>query len=254
MSGHREGSLNTKQSVLSTTHTSEIVPEKRRKPNWLLRGLVAVSCGVHLLALMHIAGIYQSRALTFIELTLKDISRPRMRTIPRPRPRPRTPIRPADSKELDVRPKVLSPPQPLKIEKVEKDFPDTLVEKVAIPGEITAGIGLEVTNWHPANGVDASAYANSKDYLEMVRLKIEGHKKYPPAAKLRRIEGRATVRFVIAQNGQATHLKIVGSSRNWVLDQAAISAVETASPFPRPPTHLFAAPIHTEITIVFELI
>jgi len=229
-------------------------PEKRRKPNWLLCGLVAVSCGIHLLAIAHVTGIYQSRTLTFIELTLKDVSTPRMRAIPRPRPRPRAPIRSTDIKKLDVRQRVIQAPKPVKVETVEKDFPDTLVEKIGIPAEITDGLGLEVAAWRPVSRIETIGYSNSKDYFEMVRLKIEGHKKYPLAAKLRHIEGRATIRFVIATDGQVEKLTLVGSSRNWALDQAAVKAVKEASPFPRPPAQLFSGPIHTEITIVFELI
>jgi len=228
-------------------------PEKRRKPNWLLRGLVAVSCGIHVLALVHISGIYQSRALTFIELTLKDVSTPRLRAIPRPRPRPRAPIGPADIK-VDVRQRVIQAPKPVKVETVDKDFPDTLVEKIDIPAEIADGLGLEVAAWRPVSRIETTGYSNSRDYFEMVRLKIEGHKKYPPAAKLRHIEGRTTIRFVITTDGQVEKLTLVGSSRNWALDQAAVKAVKDASPFPRPPAQLFSGPIHTEITIVFELI
>ena len=41
---------------------------------------------------------------------------------------------------------------------------------------------------------------DSWDYFEMTRLRIESHKKYPDTARIRRIEGRLTVRFIIGKD------------------------------------------------------
>jgi protein TonB len=87
----------------------------------------------------------------------------------------------------------------------------------------------------------------------MVRLRIERHKRYPRLAKIRQIEGRAKVRFVIDPHGKVQDVMIVKGSRHQRLDEAALNAIRMASPFPRPPRHLFSGPISLEITIVFEL-
>ena len=50
--------------------------ENRRKPNWLMRTMVTVSLGIHLVVLLHISGIYKSKTLSYIELTMHDISKP----------------------------------------------------------------------------------------------------------------------------------------------------------------------------------
>jgi len=73
----------------------------KTKPNWLLRGLVGVSLAIHLLILMHVSGIYRSNALSYIEMTLQNVSRPSARSIPRPRHRPKE-IKPEDVKRLKV--------------------------------------------------------------------------------------------------------------------------------------------------------
>ena len=40
-----------------------------------------------------------------------------------------------------------------------------------------------------------------QDYLEMVKVKIEGQKQYPEEARTRHIEGRVSVRFTITPEG-----------------------------------------------------
>lgn len=212
----------------------------KTKPNWLLRGLVGISLGIHLIIFMHIAGVYQSEALTYIELTLKDFSKPPSRNIPRPRFRPKTPKQPKDIKQLNIRKRIIPCSKAMKMDTVEKNLPDSLMESVSMP-------------IIPDNPVDMSDYVTSNDYFEMVRLRIESHKRYPNAAKRRQIEGQVTVRFAIEPDGRISSLKIVKSTRHRALDQAALSAVKEASPFPKPPKNLFKRSIPLEITIMFEL-
>jgi periplasmic protein TonB len=69
---------------------------------------------------------------------------------------------------------------------------------------------------------------------------------------MKRIEGRTTVSFIIGLDGSISGLAVVTGSRDKSLDEAAIKAVEKASPFPRPPLKLFSGSIPVEITIVFE--
>ena len=212
----------------------------KTKPNWLLRCLVGISLGIHLMIFMHISGVYHSEALTYIELTLKDFSKPPSRNIPRPRLLPKTPRRPKDIKRLTVRESVIPSLKDMKMDPLEKNLPDSLVESISTPDI-------------PDNLIDTSDQVTSNDYFEMVRLRIESHKRYPAAAKTRQIEGRVTIRFVIESDGSISSSKIVESARHRALDQAALSAVKDASPFPRPPRNLFNGPIPLEITIMFEL-
>jgi len=212
----------------------------KTKPNWLLRGLVSISLGIHLMIFMHIAGVYHSEALTYIELTLKDFSKPPSRNIPRPRLLPKTPRRPKDIKRLTVRERIIPSLKDMKMDPLEKNLPDSLVESISMPDI-------------PDNLTDTGDYVTSNDYFEIVRLRIESRKRYPSAAKTKQIEGRVTVRFVIETDGRISSSKVVESSRHRALDQAALSAVKDASPFPRPPKNLFKGPILLEITIMFEL-
>jgi protein TonB len=218
------------------------------KSNRLLHGLVGVSLAIHLLILMHVSGIYKSNALSYIELTMQSISKPSARSIPRPRHRPKE-IKPEDVKRLKLTRH--SPSfKPIKVEPVEKNLPDSLMEGIGMP-DILDTPGLNVANWNPGELTDSGdAEAN---YLEMVRLKIERHKKYPETAKARQIEGFVTVRFVITPQGDILDVEIIKSSRQKSLDKAALQAIHSAAPFPRPPQHLFKGEIPLELTIAFEL-
>ena len=215
------------------------------KPNWLLRSLLGVSLGIHLVIFMHIAGIYRSNALSFIEVTLQDMSKPSVRSIPRPRRRPKAP-QPMDVKRLKIRQRQIPSFKPMKIEPAEKDLPDSLVEGISTP-DVAATPGLNIADWSP-EGLETSS-----SYLEMVRLKIERHKEYPRMARTRQTEGSVTIRFVITPDGGVRAVEIAKTSRHMVLDEAALRAVGNAAPFPKPPRHSFKGEIPLELTIVFEL-
>jgi protein TonB len=217
----------------------------KRKPNWLFRGLVAISLGIHIFIFMHISGIYNSNALTYIELTLHNVSKLSPRSIPRPRHRPKAP-QPMDVKRLKITQRQIPSFKPIRIDPAEKGLPDSLMEGISMP-DIAAGSGLNIADWSPGE------LDTSYSYLEMVRLKIERHKSYPDTAKVRQIEGSVTIRFIITPEGGVRAVELVKPSRHLFLDTAALNAVKDAAPFPKPPRHLFKGEIPLELTIVFEL-
>ena len=212
----------------------------KRQPNWLLRCLVGVSLGIHLVIFMHVAGIYTSNALSYIELTMQNISRPTARAIPRPRQRSKPP-KPRDVKKLKVF-------QCQKMEPAEKNLPDSIVEGITTPDIPTSG--LKIADWSSNGSAD---YMTTQNYLEMVRLRIERYKKYPDVARARNIEGRVTIRFVITPDGGVRGVEVAKRSGTKALDQAALKAVQDAAPFPKPPRRLFRGEIPLELMVVFEL-
>jgi protein TonB len=182
-------------------------------------------------------------------MTLQNISRPVTRSIPRPRHRPKPPDQPQEIKKLRVT-QLIPRLKPISIEPVEKDLPDSLVEGISMP-DIPATPGLQIADW--SRDQSAYNYTTTDSYLEMVRLKIERHKKYPDIAKARNVEGRVVIHFVITPDGDIREAEIAKRSRNKALDLAALGAVQDAAPFPKPPRRLFQGEIPLELTIVFEL-
>ena len=97
-------------------------------------------------------------------------------------------------------------------------------------------------------------FTTAKEYFEMLNLRVNSFKEYPEFAKSRHIEGRVKVQFVLTEDGSMSNLKIIKSSRNKSLDNAAIEAIRKAAPFPRPPASLFSTPVTLSINILFELV
>jgi len=218
--------------------------ENKKKPNRLLWGMVGVSFLIHCVIFMHIAGIYHSKALIFIELSVRDFSKPPGREIPRPRLREKPP------EIKDVKQIQIATPHVPKIttERVETAAPHPLTETIGVP-EIP-GLSSDMAGW---GSVSSSAYMTRADYFDMVRMKIESRKKYPDTARKRQIEGRVEVEFSLGVDGNVTDVSVKKTSRHPDLDRAALLAVRDAAPFPRPPGRLFDGPLRMTITIMFEL-
>lgn len=223
----------------------------RSKPNRLLYFLIGVSLALHTLIFIHISGLYRSKAFSYIELTLEDLSKPFARDIPRPRYRPKEPPPVEDVKRIEVAQRTMPILKPLKVEPADKDLPDSLVERIGQPNTDFAK-GVPIAYWSPGD-LYTDDFFDPQEYLEMVRLRIERYKKYPRAAISRQIEGQVIVRFVITTEGEAANVEVLNTSGRRVLDMAAVKAVKAAAPFPRPPVRLFKGPVRLEIKILFEL-
>jgi protein TonB len=232
-----------------------------RNPNWLLRGLVMLSIGVHALMLGHMAGLYKREPVSYIELEIGVAEKPSGRRIPLP-PQRQSASSPSMAQAPEplyaipvVRPE--TPPSPARSSVMSPPG----VEPIAAPQTPHLSSTTPI-DWQPVDkagiaetalAASSSAYGSSADYLAMVRMMIENHKRYPQAARNRQIQGRAVVRFVISADGSVTDVNLVETSRHGSLDKAALAAVKEAGPFPRPPTHLFSGPVPLEICVVFEL-
>ncbi|RPH48956.1 MAG: energy transducer TonB [Desulfobacteraceae bacterium] len=234
----------------------KIIPKRQKKTNWLFTGLIAVSLGIHLLIFVHVAGIYKSEAMTYIELTVQDISKPFVRFIPQP---PVKNIMP-EIEHAKPNPSLRHTVLPVHIERAETALDNALVENIGlsdIPG-IPGATGLSAAGWAGAGtAVSENAGAagiTQKDYCDMVRLKIESRKKYPGTARSRRIEGSVSILFGINADGRLNSAEIIRSSGHESLDNAAFNAVKNAAPFPRPPSNLFKnKPVNLEISVLFQL-
>lgn len=218
------------------------------KPNRLFTAMIVVSLVIHGLLLMYIADIYGSNQMTRINLTLRDVSKPVGRPIPHPRPRHHSP-QTHEADKIDVpRHKVL----PVKAEDLPKDAPDKITEAISVPD--IPGSSVAVAGAPGGWSGGAPVFATTRDYFDMVRMKIESCKKYPDAARENQIQGRVGIRFVIGSDGEVSSVKITNGSGNAELDRAALEAVREASPMPSLPRNLFdEKTLQVEITMVFEL-
>jgi len=227
--------------------------ERDKKPNFLLWGFILISLVLHVFIFLHVAGIYESRTISYIELSMLQLDKPDVRKIPSPRLREQAP-----KKSLQVSPIHIPNIQVASMEdpEMEQNFKIDLPQ---LPGPMdVAGFSLPGPNSlsGAAEGSvhDASAeFINAKDYFEMLHLRIHKFKRYPEAARSNHIEGRVNIQFVLSSDGTLKEIKIMKSSRHKKLDEAAIDAIKNAAPFPRPPGSIFKTPVTLSIDILFEL-
>ena len=90
-------------------------------------------------------------------------------------------------------------------------------------------------------------------YKDAIKQKIESHRRYPPSARKHKLEGNATVEFIVMSNGNAHSVKLLESSGYNVLDEEALAMVNRAAPFPPIPAVFKLSEFRMEVTIVFDL-
>lgn len=224
-------------------------PGDQKRTNWLLNGLIMVSLGVHVLIFMHMAEICRTDTLTYIEIGIKNISKPVGRLIPRPKARQRPIYKTPRMNTINISKQNIPP---VKINQVKTHLPDTLMESIKVPDLpfVPDQSNINISDFNPDN---VSDFLTKNEYFDMLRLKIESNKKYPDTARLRYIEGRVRIFFIIAKDGRISDLKIVKPARHNNLNKAALKAVKDSAPFSLPPSNLFKESLKIEITIIFEI-
>ncbi|MCG8568032.1 MAG: TonB family protein [Desulfobacterales bacterium] len=225
----------------------------KQENNRLLTGFILVSMIAHVLLFLHLSGIYESHAISYIELTMENISRPNARRLPTPRSR-RIPD--------DPKPRTVAnthrPPAPVHIP--APDLPDPLAEQIplpALPDQMDMGsyhvAGLPSVGAAAPDMGEIRQFSSAREYFELLNLRINQMKSYPEDARSRHIQGRVKVQFTLAPNGTISMLTLARKSRHDMLNQAALEAVKKAVPFPVPPAHILKTPMTLRVSILFEL-
>ena len=202
--------------------------------------LLVVSVGLHAVILVRIAGIYASKTVEYIELEMLE-KLPEARNIPTP-PRPRNPEPPLVPQEITPV-QAVAPKSPPKAPTIAPARP-TVVELIAAPNRIDAPPPSAVA-WTPPTPPprEPGKYATTNDYFNMVRVKIEGRKHYPYPARRNQQEGKVVVRFAILPDGSVNGLELAQACPYASLNEAALKAVRSATPFAKPPAKLFNTPV-----------
>ena len=90
-------------------------------------------------------------------------------------------------------------------------------------------------------------------FASLIRGKIATAKIYPPASRRAGHEGKVLIAFTLSKAGQILELSIDRSSGHESLDQAAMQAIKTASPYPPIPEKLGRESIAFKLPISFNL-
>lgn len=225
----------------------------KKRTNWLLMSVLVVSVAIHAVILVRISGIYASKEVEYIELEMLESKQPEARNIPTPPRPPRQDPPPAPREPNPVRTKAPRTPSPPKAPAVSASAPAVL-EPVATPTRYEAP-KEQATAWAPPEPPAPSAQPSgtTNDYFSLVRRKIENRKRYPLLARRNQQQGQVVARFTILPDGSVSGLELAGACPHASLNEAALAAVQSATPFDKPPPDLFKGPVSVEISIVFEL-
>lgn len=253
--------------------------DKKKGPNFLLHGFILMSLGSHILIFLNMAGIFEDKTVSCIELSLHQISgpavhqmsKPATRVIPRPKmikkdanasyiPRIRadkTRDRTHDSPEGRIRLPRL--PDDMDVaaflaDRLEAQTPAESVEPHAAAVESPARDDSHTVQESVGTHEKKVEFTSAEAYFAMLNSRIQKFKNYPKAAESRHIEGNVKVEFAVLKDGSLSDVRIVKSSRYRILDEAAIETIKRASPFPGPPAVFFTPPVTMQINILFELV
>ncbi len=100
---------------------------------------------------------------------------------------------------------------------------------------------------------DKVIYDAFYNYYELLSNIIGRFAVYPLQARKEKEEGIAYISFMLRKNGHLGEIVLRKSSDNSLLDRAAISAVQNASPFPPLPIELNKNEIRLNVPISFEI-
>jgi protein TonB len=235
------------------------MPDGLHKPNWLLRGLILLSVGVHLLLLMHMAQLYRPKDISRIELTLRQALSHFQREIPKPRPRLKPFRDPQEQTVAEAFDEPYTPPKPLQYAMPAPIDSNRLTEKNQIPRTpVIEDTGVAEWQDDPATfpvaapSISDDVVMTERAYTNLVQKQIEAIalRQYPPRARRRNAQGVVEIEFTIGIKGELSHISIVKSSGERDLDRAAIGAAKEASPFASPPK----GPMTIRLPISYRLV
>ena len=193
---------------------------------------------------------------------IKSVEAPAIREVKPVKTAKLTKIEPAEESEDEAmdpapafmpkaapRPKDMSKPR-----RVAKAVPAPQApSKASRKGGITANASGTKGQLGGNGGKEARAAGEKlvSNYRGKISTKLRRRLVYPSSAKRRGLSGTSTVRFVIASNGSANSIKLIRSSGHPQLDEAALSAVRRASPFPPHPGDYRGGPITVTVPLGF---
>jgi protein TonB len=108
---------------------------------------------------------------------------------------------------------------------------------------------LPPLTWSSSNSrASAPVSLNTRDpifvsYFNKIRQSIESEWEYPELALRYGLQGKLSLEFTIANDGQLAQLRLVRSSGSQLLDEEAIRAIKAAAPFPPIPPWIKPNPL-----------
>jgi protein TonB len=116
-----------------------------------------------------------------------------------------------------------------------------------------AGTGQEAAAGSGESASGGGSPGAHPDYFAELRAWLEKHKQYPRRARLRRLEGTATLRFVMDREGRVLSFELTSSSGHDMLDGEVRDMIRRAEPLPALPEEMGRDRIELEVPVRFAL-
>ena len=191
-------------------------------------------------------------------------------TLPTPAPPPPLPPEPVVVDEppplieSTVAETVIEPPPPPKVEERKpepKPKPKpvkTPPKPVEQPPERIETAAVETPLPAPAAQQTAAVATVSRagpppSYLSLLHSALERNKDYPRAARQKRQQGRAMLRFAIDRSGKVLDYKIEKSTGYDTLDREVVAMIRRASPLPPMPAEMSGDRLEVVVPVPFTL-
>ncbi len=124
-----------------------------------------------------------------------------------------------------------------------------------VHGQVTR-VGAALSGAGPGGGSRGSGMlspGDKTDYLARVRGWLERHKRYPRRARLLRQEGTAMLYLVMDPDGRLREYEVRRSTGHELLDEAVVTMIERAQPFPRMPDSMTRSSLELVVPVEFVL-
>lgn len=105
----------------------------------------------------------------------------------------------------------------------------------------------------PAEGSVAEAVVLPASWQRSVVAHLGRHKRYPQAARAKKIEGEALLRFVIDRAGRIKKASLEKPSGAAILDAEALAMLDRAQPLPPLPANVRAAEVELVVPVNYKL-
>ncbi len=188
------------------------------------------------------------QVLQVIEIDMDSGPSRYTRNIPRPRHRLEQ-LQPVDAQPVQA---AATPPVKHTAQHTDPDVGPveslSRVRSVDVPSADTSLAGVSTSA-----AAAAAGFMTRKDFLQLVKMRIEAMKTYPDQARKRNQQGVVVIEFELEKGGRIRAANVRKSSGVDLLDQAAVQAVHKAAPFPRAPHGLFQYPVRLRVGVAFEL-
>jgi protein TonB len=118
------------------------------------------------------------------------------------------------------------------------------------PGAKASGGPVASPGGSPSPAARASA---ERAYLAELQRAIARQQRFPEEARRRRVTGVATLAFVVQADGRIGQVRVVGSSGDSALDQAAVQALSRLGRFKPIPSSIGRSSWPMRVPIRFDL-